>query len=437
MTPRRLTVKALLHQEQAGYANLVLDAELKKCIPPLEGRDAAFATRIFYTVLEYQPLLDFLLNRFSKKPVAKLDAPVRAILRAGLAQARFMEVPLPAAVNESVRLTKAMGKTSAAGMVNAVLRRAAVFPVREEDFPDPLERLQIYHCLSRSVAMLLYQEYGEEAFAIAAAFRNRPVSAVRVNTLRTTDEALTQALQAEGHTVRPGPWLHALLVDFQGSPAAGHSFAGGHYHVQGLASQFAALSLAARPGQKVLDLCAAPGGKSLTLAEEMQNTGELVSGEVVPGRVSLIQKAFERCGIRCARAVQNDATVPHEEWGTFDRVLCDVPCSGLGVIAKKPDIRYKDLDGMENLCAIQQKILQNGADSLAENGRLVYSTCTINVQENQRQVEVFLQNHPEFRVVNPELVLPGMEQGPFGTLFLPHKTGTDGFFVAILEKNST
>ena len=114
-----------------------------------------------------------------------------------------------------------------------------------------------------------------------------------------------------------------------------------------------------------------------------------------------------------------------------------MPCSGLGVIAKKPDIRYKDLEGMENLCAIQQKILQNGADALAENGRLVYSTCTINVQENQNQIEIFLKNNPRFRLVKPELTLPGMEQGEFGTLFLPHKTGNDGFFVAILERNST
>ena len=232
MTPRRLAVKALMHQEQAGYANLVLDAELKKCTPALDGRDAAFAARIFYTVLEYQPLLDFLLDRFSKKPVAKLDAPVRAILRAGLAQARYMDVPLPAAVNESVKLTKAMGKTSASGMVNAVLRRAAVLPVRQEDFRDPLERLQIYDCLSRSVAALLYREYGEEAFAIAAAFRNRPASAVRVNTLCTDDQALTQELRAEGHTVHPGPWSHALMVDFQGSPASGQAFAQGKYHVQ-------------------------------------------------------------------------------------------------------------------------------------------------------------------------------------------------------------
>lgn len=433
MTPRRLAVKALMHQEQAGYANLVLDAELKKCVPPPDARDAAFAARIFYTVLEYLPLLDHLLDRFSKKPVHRLDPPVRAILRAGLAQARYMQVPLPAAVNESVRLTKAMGKTSAAGMVNAVLRRAAQEQVQEGDFPDPVERLATFHCLSRQVAQLLYTQYGQEAFALAASFRSRPATAIRVNTLRTADDRLAQALQAEGHRVLPGPWPHALLVDFRGSPAAGAAFARGEYHVQGLASQFAALCLQARPGQRVLDLCAAPGGKSLTLAQQMENTGELVSGEVVPGRVALIGKAFARCGVTCARAVQNDAAARFD-WGKFDRVLCDVPCSGLGVIAKKPDIRYKDLAGMENLCAVQRKILQNGADSLAESGRLVYSTCTVNHQENQAQVQWFLRQNPQFRLVPPPVTVPGMEVGEYGTILLPHKTGTDGFFVAVLEK---
>lgn len=437
MTPRRLAVKALMHQEQAGYANLVLDGELKKCTPPLDGRDAAFAARIFYTVLEYQPLLDYLLGHYSKKPVAKLDPPVRAILRAGLAQARFMNVPLPAAVNESVKLTKALGKTSAAGMVNAVLRRAAQMPVSESDFADPLQLLQIYYCLSAPVARLFYREYGEEAFALAAAFRNRPASAVRVNTLQTTDAALVEALEQKGHAVQAGPWPHALLVDFDGSPAAGEAFARGDYHVQGLPSQFAALCLQAQPGQRVLDLCAAPGGKSLTLAQQMQNTGELVSGELQPARVRLIEQAFRRCGVTCAKAIQNDAAAPDMDLGKFDRILCDVPCSGLGILAKKPDIRYKDLDGIENLLDIQQKILQNGADSLAENGRLVYSTCTVHTRENQVQIENFLRRNPEFHLVAPEMVLPGMQTDAYGTLFLPHKTGTDGFFVAILEKLST
>jgi ribosomal RNA small subunit methyltransferase B len=185
----------------------------------------------------------------------------------------------------------------------------------------------------------------------------------------------------------------------------------------------------------VLDLCAAPGGKSLTLAEAMQNKGQLVSGEFVPARVPLLQQAFDRCGITCAVAVENDATQHNSDWPTFDRVLCDVPCSGLGVIAKKPDIRYKDLDGIENLLAAQQKILQNGADSLAENGRLVYSTCTVNDKENQAQVEKFLSVNPDFHVVLPKTALPGADITPLGTLFLPHRTGTDGFFAAILERN--
>ena len=402
MTPRRLAVKALMHQEQAGYANLVLDAELKKCAPPLDGRDAAFAARIFYTTLERLPLLDYILNQFTKKPVNKLDAPVRAVLRAGLAQARYMNVPLPAAVNESVKLTKALGKASAAGMVNAVLRRAASAKVCESEFADPLDRLATYYCLSRPVAQLFYEQFGEEAFPLAAAFYDKPKTTIRVNTLRTNDAALTALLQSEGHTVTPGPWAGALVIEFAGSPAASAAFKEGLFHVQGLASQLAALCVDAKPGQQVLDLCAAPGGKSLTLAEAMQDKGQLVSGEFVPTRVPLLQRSFDRCG--------------------------------LGVIAKKPDIRYKDLDGIENLLATQQKILQNGADSLAENGRLVYSTCTVNYKENQAQVEKFLSANPDFHVVEPETALPGADIGPLGTLFLPHKTGTDGFFVAILER---
>lgn len=435
MTPRRLAVKALIHQEQAGYANLVLDAELKKCTPPLDSRAAAFAARIFYTTLERLPLLDYRINQFTKKPVTKLDAPVRAVLRAGLAQALYMNVPLPAAVNESVKLTRALGKSSAAGMVNAVLRRAAAADVSEADFADPLDRLSIYYCLSRPVAKLFYAQFGEEAFPLAAAFYEKPKTTIRVNTLRTNDTALTALLQQEGHTVTPGPWPGALVVEFAGSPAASAAFKKGLFHVQGLASQFAALCVDAQPGQQVLDLCAAPGGKSLTLAEAMQDKGQLVSGEFVPSRVPLLQQAFDRCGITCAVAVENDATQHNSDWPTFDRVLCDVPCSGLGVIAKKPDIRYKDLDGIENLLAAQQKILQNGADSLAENGRLVYSTCTVNDKENQAQVEKFLSANPDFHVVLPKTALSGADITPLGTLFLPHRTGTDGFFSAILERS--
>jgi len=187
---------------------------------------------------------------------------------------------------------------------------------------------------------------------------------------------------------------------------------------------------------RVLDLCAAPGGKSLTIAEQMQNRGELFSGEAMTGRVKLLKQAFDRCGIERAKPYHGDATIlnPAFGLGSFDRVLCDVPCSGLGVIGKKPDIREKTLDGIENLLLTQQKILQNGAKYLAPNGRLVYSTCTVNHHENEAQVRQFLQDNQDFSVIAPQIILSGMRVGEYGTLFLPHETSTDGFFAAILER---
>ena len=234
----------------------------------------------------------------------------------------------------------------------------------------------------------------------------------------------------------PIPWARdGYAYDPESRPGKHPYHEAGLYYLQEPSAMAPATLLSPQPGERVLDLCAAPGGKSLTLAEAMQNKGQLVSGEFVPARVPLLQQAFDRCGITCAVAVENDATQHNSDWPTFDRVLCDVPCSGLGVIAKKPDIRYKDLDGIENLLAAQQKILQNGADSLAENGRLVYSTCTVNDKENQAQVEKFLSVNPDFHVVLPKTALPGADITPLGTLFLPHRTGTDGFFAAILERN--
>ena len=435
VTARYLAVEALARQEQAGYSNLVLDAELRRCRPPLPARESAFATRIFYTVLERRNLLDWVLNRFLRRPVDRLDPPVRAILRAGLAQARYMAVPLPAAVNESVKLARAFGKTSAAGMVNAVLRRAAGFAATPEDFPALQDRLVHYYSLGPAVASLLLQQYGEEAEAMAAAFWVPQPTWVRVNTLRTTDDALTRQLEDEGCHVQPGPWPGCLRVEFPASPASTKAFREGLFHVQGLTSQLAAESVAARPGMKVLDLCAAPGGKTLTMAQAMENTGTLLAGEAVAARLPLLQKALVRCGVQCAQAVLADAAQPNPEFAAaFDRVLCDVPCSGLGVIGKKPDIRYKDISGLEELCALQRRILENGAGMLRPGGRLVYSTCTVNREENEAVVADFLQAHPAVKLVPPPRALPGARDTGAGTLYLPHCSGTDGFFIAVMVK---
>lgn len=436
MTARRLAVKALIRQEQNGYADLVLDSELKKCDPPLSARDAAFAAAVFYTVVEHLNLLDHILAGASARPLAKLDAPVRAILRAGLAQGLYMAVPHPAAVNESVKLARAFGKSSAAGMVNAVLRKCLAAPAPTAAyFPDPLERLATFYSLSKPVAALLWEQYGQGAFAMAEAFAARRPAAVRVNALRTGPAALTAALEKEGHTVHgPGPVPNSLLVTFAGSPAASPSFQKGFYHVQGLASQYAALCLDARPGQHIYDACAAPGGKTLLLAQQMGDKGTLVSNDAAPARAEKIKQAAVRMGLACVQTACHDAASWVPDGAPFDRILCDVPCTGLGVLGKKPDIRYKSLEGLPDLYALQQAILQNAAKALAADGRLVYSTCTVNVHENQKQVEKFLQFCPGFHILTPEFDFPGAQDTGFGTLFLPQNTLTDGFFVAILAK---
>lgn len=434
MTPRYLAIRALLHQEQNGYANLVLDAELKKCVPPLLPRDAAFCAQLFYTVLERRNYLDNILARYSKKALNKLDAPVLAILRAGLAQALFLRVPVSAAVNESVKLTRAFGKSSACGMVNAILRRAVEFDLQTAVFSDEVEKLSVLENLSPQIAALLFAQYGAEAFALAEAFYRREQTCIRTNTLKTSDEALQSRLERIGCEVQAGPWPHSMQTKFSGSPADVEAFRLGWFHVQGAASQLTALSLRAAPGQRVLDLCAAPGGKSLTLAQQMHNEGQLLSCDAVQSRLPLISKNFQRCGVTCAQVRQNDASVFCPELGTFDRVLCDVPCSGLGVISKKPDIRYHSMEGLPELCALQAKILEQAARYLVSGGVMVYSTCTVNRRENEEQVAAFLSDHPDFTLAEPFAAPAGAISTGQGMLLLPNRTAMDGFFIAVLER---
>ncbi len=435
MTARYLAVQALLRMEQGGYANLVLDAELKR--HPLPPADRAFASVIFYTVLEHRNTLDFILNQFLKKPVEKLDAPVRAILRSGLVQMRDLRTPPAAAVNEAVKLTRAFGMSSAAGLVNAVLRRAGEYDLTKAMFGDPVARLMALGSVSRPVAEHFLCHYPEHAEAIltAAPQSGAGATAIRANTLRTTPEALADTLAEEGVKAVPHAQLSGcLLAEFHGSPAETKAFGAGLFHVQGIPSQLAALALQVRPDCKVVDLCAAPGGKSLTIAEEMQDTGRLYSCDVSENRVSLIRTALAREKITCAETLCQDAAQYAAKLAGADFVLADVPCSGLGILQKKPDIRYKTLESLPELVALQRAILENAAKYLQKGGRLVYSTCTLNPAENESQIEAFLHDHPEFCVHMPDFVPDTFRHGPFGALSLPDETGLDGFFLCAMEK---
>ena len=437
--PRAAAVAALVRQEQDGFSNLVLDGELRR--QKLEGRDKAFASAIFYTVLEHRGTLDYILEQFLPKGLAKLDAPVREILRAALAQARYMQVPASAAVNEAVKLTRTFKKASASGLVNAVLRKACAYDLENAKFQNDLEKLMVLGSASKDVAAFLQTHYPEEALGILTHTADGGCTSLRANPLKADAEALCKLLLESGdaESATQGVVPGSVLAKFVGSPADKELFQKGYYHVEGQASQLAALCLEARPGETVLDLCAAPGGKTLLLAEEMQGKGRLLSCDVTESRVQLIAKAVERMGFAdCVETLCNDATKPNPKLPAADRILVDAPCSGLGILAKKPDIRYKSLPKArhDELLATQSAILDTAASVLKPGGRLVYSTCTIDPAENEEQVAAFLARHPEFSTVTPGAALPaGMTVGEHGALSVPTRTGMDGFFLCAMQKN--
>ena len=437
--PRAAAVAALVRQEQDGFSNLVLDGELRR--QKLEGRDKAFASAIFYTVLEHRGTLDYILEQFLPKGLAKLDAPVREILRAALAQARYMQVPASAAVNEAVKLTRTFKKASASGLVNAVLRKACVYDLENAKFQNDLEKLMVLGSAGKDVAAFLQTHYPEEALGILTHTADGGCTSLRANPLKADAETLCKLLLESGdaESAAPGVVPGSVLAKFVGSPADKALFRQGYYHVEGQASQLAALCLEAKPGETVLDLCAAPGGKTLLLAEEMQGKGRLLSCDVTESRVQLIAKAVERMDFAdCVETLCNDATKPNPKLPAADRILVDAPCSGLGILAKKPDIRYKSLPKArhDELLATQSAILDTAASMLKPGGRLVYSTCTIDPAENEEQVAAFLARHPEFSAVTPGAALPaGMTVGEYGALSVPTRTGMDGFFLCAMQKN--
>lgn len=436
-SPRAAAVSALIRQEQDGFSNLILDAELRR--QKLDGRDKAFASAIFYTVLEHRGTLDYILEQFLPKGLARLDPPVREILRSALAQARYMQVPVSAAVNEAVKLTRSFKKSSASGLVNAVLRRACAYDLSGASFADACEQLMVLGSAGRDVAQVLHTYYPDEALGILTQPADGGLTSLRANPLKATPEKLCTLLEELGvQDVHPGFVEGSVLARFEGSPADKELFRQGYYHVEGQASQLAALCVEAAPGQTVLDLCAAPGGKTLLLAEQMQDTGRLVSCDVTENRVGLIRTAVQRMGFACVETRCNDAARPAPDLPMADCILTDVPCSGLGILAKKPDIRYKALDEARyaQLLATQASILDAAAGLLKPGGRLVYSTCTIHPAENQQQIQAFLERHPEFTLASPSPAMPqGMRCTPYGMLSIPTETGMDGFFICAMQKS--
>ena len=411
MTPRRLAVKALIHQEQTGYANLVLDAELKKCTPPLDSRDAAFAARIFYTTLERLPLLDYRINQFTKKSVAKLDAPVRAVLRAGLAQALYMNVPLPAAVHESVKLTRALGKSSAAGMVNAVLRRVVALK-REFPFGDPsrdVAALARLHAFPLWLAKRLIADLGPQAAVDLMRASNEPAPLfVAANEAKATADEVRAALAEAGADVRP--------VSIDGVEVPGclqvaepralqdgrvrRLFSQGKLLVSDAASQLVAASvLPAHMPASFLEIGSGRGTKTILLQSgALRAYGsqmELVALDNHAFKTDLLRERAEEYGVHVADAVTGDATMLGAVLGgrRFDAVFIDAPCSGLGTLRRHPEIRWRlTEEHLGELAALGLSLLRSAAGHVARGGQLAYATCTVTHTENNAVVKRFLES---------------------------------------------
>lgn len=416
------------------------DGYLKKTLreQELDKRDAALASRLCYGVLQNRLLLDWHLARFCSRKLEALEAPVLCGLRAAVYQFLFLDkIPPSAAVNEAVELTKKYCRNPrAAGMVNGILRAM----LRQKDLLEPeghdkVETLSIKYSHPQWLVEEFLAELGPDgAEALLAADNLQPPTTAQVNSLRTDPDRLAEELWSEGVEVTPHPWLPGcLLMSGSGDLERLAAFREGHFYVQDPAARLAVTAAGLRPGQRVLDCCAAPGGKSFAAAIEMENRGEVLSCDIHPHKIKLLQAGRDRLGLSIISPCLQSASERKEEWlDGFDAVITDVPCSGLGIIRKKPDIRYKDPKALEGLPQVQQAILGNCARYVRPGGVLIYSTCTVLQRENGDVVDRFLAENPQFA---PEpFSLPELGEQPGRITFWPHIHNTDGFFVAKLRR---
>lgn len=401
------------------------DGALKERLSGMERREAALASRLCYGVLQNRRLLDYHIDAFAR---GKLQPVVRDILRLAVYQLEFTDkIPASAAVNEAVEQTKRFANPTAVRLVNGVLR--AILRARPLEVPrDPAIR----YSHPQELAALLVRELGQEkAERLMQSDNETPDTVLQVNTLRAGTAQVRDALLEAGAQVEPHPYLpDCLIVCGTGNIEQLSVYREGLVYAQDTAANLAVRAAGLQPGMRVLDCCAAPGGKSFAAAIAMQNRGALISCDIHPHKLKLIENGAVRLGISILQTRLQNAAEPVPAWReTMDAVLADVPCSGLGVIRKKPDIRYKPLAETERLPALQSAILSRQADYVKRGGVLLYSTCTVLRRENEAVAEAFLRTHSDFTAETAEF--PASSGIPSGTMttLLPCDHHTDGFFI--------
>ena len=435
MSARETALSVLIAcRKELAWSNGVLKEYIAR--DRLDPRDAALAARLCYGVLQNRGLLDFYLKQLLTGKLKDLHPAVRDILHLGLYQLYFMDkIPDSAAVNESVSLTRKYCKKQrfAPGLVNAVLRNA----VRTKDQLKAPTALEDKYSHPKVLIDLLGSYVGKENLEPMLAANNTAVpTVVQVNTRRITAAELADKLKQEGVSVQPHGWLpDCLILTGTGDMEKLPSFQDGLFYVQDAAANLSVLCAQIPEGAKVLDCCAAPGGKSFAAA--VQGAGEITSCDIHPHKMGIIRNGAERLGFSNITVRHMDATVFEPVWEEkMDVVIADVPCSGYGIIRKKPDIRYKDPATMKDLPDLQLQIIKNQARYVKPGGTLLYSTCTLVWAENEGNVKRFLKENDDFYLEKLALPLTLPENTTGMLTLVPGQYDTDGFFIARLRRKA-
>ena len=421
-TSRSLALKSVAAWRKNGkYANLEVNASLDRA--DLSPADRALYTAMVYGVVERAVTLDHIIAGLSSRPMDKIDAQTLAAVELGLYQLLYLDrVPDHAAVDETVAACPRESKSFVNAILRSFIRRGKKF-----DLPsDPDERISVEYSMPIPLVRFFNEAYPGRAEAIAKAFLSRHRTALRINTLRTTAE---ECLASLGGAAEASPYCDDMLFYSGDAETMRDGIDRGLWFVEDTASRLAVKVLDPKPGTLLCDVCAAPGGKSFSAAIDMENNGTVRSFDLHENKISLIRSGADRLGIKIITAEANDARNPRGDLvGKADCVLCDAPCSGLGVIGKKPDIKYKDLAEAMRLPQIQSDILDSSAKLVRPGGTLVYSTCTLNPAENEGVFAAFIGRNPDFV---PEDFTAAGKSGRSGMLtFFPDEGEYDGFFVA-------
>lgn len=424
---RELAVLSLCRLEREGkYGSLEADAAIRKF--GLEGAERALYTKLFYGVTERRLTLDFVIDSYADRRTSDMSPEMKNILRTSVYQILYLDrIPDYSAVNEGAELAKKYVRKSAAGFVNAVLRRVCRdgMPQIKND-GDTAAYYSVKYSVSPDICRAYISEFGErEAEELLSSLFAAQYITLRVNTLRCGRDELIKRLADSGIPSSPtekSPF-GVRLGAFADTTALLKTVEGLAY-IEDEASQLAVCALSPLPGETIADVCAAPGGKTVSAAILMENKGVVFASDIHKNKLKLIEKTSASCGVDIIKTSCRDAREPDPGLtGRCDRVLCDVPCSGLGVLAKKPDMRYREYGDDDRLVSTQRAILAASSKYVKPGGVLVYSTCTVVSRENSGNVNAFLAENKNFELTDSRLLLP-------------HKDGTDGFFMAVMRKIS-